>query len=152
MDAKNRFHTKETWLWVRVEQCGLVFTLSALALAHASEVRWGRFVTAFVLIDLIGYIPGAIAYRRASGGKVAPIYHHLYNLTHSYVTAAAVAALWTLLWGGPEWAMLALPIHLAGDRGVFGNVYKPLSLPFEPAAPVSTAPRGDAGVAVEVSR
>jgi hypothetical protein len=39
---------------------------------------------------------------------------------------------WAVLAGGPEWAMLAVPIHLSGDRGLFGNVYKPVSLPFEP--------------------
>jgi hypothetical protein len=134
MDTKNRFHTRETWAWVRAEQCGLAAALSALVLTRAPEVRWGRFIAAFVLIDLIGYIPGAIAARRAGSGRIAPLYHHLYNLTHSYVTAAAAAALWGLAIGGPEWAMLALPIHLAGDRGVFGNFYKPTSLPFEPAA------------------
>jgi hypothetical protein len=30
--------------------------------------------------------------------------------------------------------MLAFPIHLSGDRGLFGNTYKPVSLPFEPHA------------------
>jgi hypothetical protein len=28
--------------------------------------------------------------------------------------------------------MLAQPIHLCGDRGLFGNLYKPLELSFEP--------------------
>ena len=40
-------------------------------------------------------------------------------------------ALWTWL-GGAEWSMLAVPFHLAVDRGVFGNVFKPVGLPFEP--------------------
>ena len=67
-----------------------------------------------------------------SGGPIGPIYHHLYNLTHNYLTAALAVALWTMAAGGLEWAMLALPIHLSGDRGIFGNTYKPVSLPFEP--------------------
>jgi len=50
---------------------------------------------------------------------------------HSLVTAAAIAGLWALLIG-PEWALLALPIHLFGDRGVFGNSLKPFGVPFEP--------------------
>ena len=29
--------------------------------------------------------------------------------------------------------MLALPLHLAGDRGIFGNGFKPRALPFERA-------------------
>lgn len=137
MDVKNRFHTTETWALVRIEQCGLVVALSALVLAHASEVRWARFAVAFALIDLIGYIPGAVAWRRASAKKIAPLYHHLYNLTHSYITAAIICGLWAFIAGGPEWAMLAFPIHLGIDRGFFGNVYKPASLSFEPAAPPS---------------
>ena len=134
MDIKNRFHTDATFRWVRLEHVALMVALSALALSHLRELDLGRFVLAFVLIDLIGYIPGAVAYRRARDGRIPPIYHHLYNLTHSYLTAGAVIALWAWLAGGLEWAMLALPIHLSGDRGVFGNTYKPLALPFEPVA------------------
>jgi hypothetical protein len=136
MDSRNRFHTNETWLWVRAEHVALVATLVVLLGLHLAEVRWGRFVLAFALIDLIGYLPGAIAYRRAGGGRIAPTYHHLYNLTHSYLTGGAVVGLWAWAAGGFEWAMLAVPIHLSGDRGLFGNTYKPVSLPFEPALPL----------------
>ena len=46
--------------------------------------------------------------------------------------------------GGFEWAMLALPIHLSGDRGLLGKSYKPLSLPFEAAVKRrGAAPAGD---------
>jgi len=27
--------------------------------------------------------------------------------------------------------MLAIPLHLAGDRGIFGNGFKPVARPFE---------------------
>src|SRR4051812_27060209 len=104
MDVQNRFHTKETWAWVKLEQCGVILGLSALVLTHASDVRWGRFAAAFLLIDLIGYIPGAVAWRRREGAKIAPVYHHLYNITHSYITAALACAAWAYLAGGPEWA------------------------------------------------
>lgn len=137
MDTKNRFHTDETWLWVRAEHLALVVALALLTLLHHADVAWSRFIVAFLLIDLVGYIPGAIAYRRAGGGAIAPLYHHLYNLTHSYLTAGFVTGVWVLLAGGPEWAMLAVPIHLSGDRGLFGNTYKPTSLPFEPVAVVA---------------
>ncbi|MFO0970272.1 MAG: hypothetical protein U0793_32385 [Gemmataceae bacterium] len=132
MDSTNRFHTKETWLWVRAEHLALIGVLLTLLFLHREEVRWLPFVSAFVSLDLIGYIPGAIAYRGKADGPIAPIYHHLYNLTHSYLTAGVVVAAWALCIGGFEWAMLALPIHLSGDRGLFGNTYKPVSLPFEP--------------------
>ena len=100
---------------------------------HIGEIIWWRFILAFTIIDLIGYLPGALAYRRAAGGKIDAIYHHLYNLTHSYLTTGIAVGLWMLATGTPEWAMLAVPIHLSGDRGLFGNFYKPPSLPFEPA-------------------
>jgi hypothetical protein len=133
MDTVNRFHTRDTWLWVRAEHLLLLAILIGLAIWQVAEIRWPYFIAALVGIDLIGYLPGAIAYRRAADGKVAPIYHHLYNLTHSYLTAAAIVAVWAWAIGGLEWAMLAIPIHLSGDRGLFGNTYKPTSLPFEPA-------------------
>lgn len=132
MDTSNRYHTNDTWLWVRAEHVFLIGVLVVLLILHREEVSWPRFVAAFVLIDLIGYIPGAVAYRRGGGGRIAPLYHHLYNLTHSYITAGVVVGLWALALGGFEWAMLAAPMHLSGDRGLFGNTYKPAELPFEP--------------------
>jgi hypothetical protein len=137
MDTVNRFHTEQTWRWVRTEQVALVFALSVFGALHAREVAWTRFVAAFVVIDLVGYLPGALASRRSASGRIHPIYHHLYNLTHNYLTAGIVVALWAMVTGGFEWAMLALPIHLSGDRGVFGNTFKPVSLPFEPVHPLS---------------
>jgi hypothetical protein len=132
MDAVNRFHTEQTWRWVRAEHLTLVAALAVVGLLHARDVAWGRFAAALLLIDVVGYVPGALALRRSRSGRVAPIYHHLYNITHSYLTAGIVAGLWASATGGFEWAMLALPIHLSGDRGFFGNTYKPVSLPFEP--------------------
>jgi hypothetical protein len=139
MDNRNRFHTPETWRWVRAEHLALLGVLIVLLSLHLGEVRWGPFVLAFVLIDLVGYLPGAVAYRRSGGGRIAPAYHHLYNVTHSYLTGGLVAGVWALAAGGFEWAMLAVPLHLSGDRGLFGNTYKPVSLPFEPA-PVPDVP------------
>lgn len=141
MDAKNRFHTPETWLWTRIESIAVMLALIVMVALHIGEVRWGRFVFAFAVIDLIGYVPGAIAYRRQGGGRIAPIYHHLYNVTHSFLTGGAAVALWALATGGAEWAMLAIPIHYLGDRGIFGNIYKPTSLAFEPVTQ-QTAPAG----------
>jgi hypothetical protein len=134
MDTVNRFHAKETWFWARAEHLALLAVLLVLLAIHLGDVRWGRFVAAFVLIDLVGYLPGAVAYRRRGGGTIPPVYHHLYNLTHNYLTGGVVVATWALAGGGLEWAMLAVPIHLSGDRGLFGNTYKPKSLPFEPTA------------------
>jgi hypothetical protein len=132
MDPKNRFHTEQTWRWVRIEHLAIIAASVALLLLHFPEIRWARLAVPFVLIDLVGYIPGAIAYRQAANGRIAPIYHHLYNITHSYIVAGCVVLIWALFTGGFEWAMLAFPIHLSGDRGIFGNTFKPYELPFEP--------------------
>ncbi len=147
MDNTNRFHTNETWLWVRAEQCLLLLVLIVCLALHIDDVAWGRFLFALLIIDLGGYLPGAIAYHRSGGGPLPPIYHHLYNVMHSYITTGAAVGLWALVGGGLEWAMLAVPIHLAGDRGIFGNTYKPTSLPFEPeaGAPPTQSPRAAVG-------
>jgi hypothetical protein len=134
MDTKNRFHTDSTYLLERLEHLLIVVVGSVLVLWHWHEVSWLRFVLAFAILDIVGYIPGTIVYHRQHGGKIPAIYHYLYNFTHSYLTAAAVFAVWMWAIGGVEWAMLAMPIHLSGDRGVFGNFYKPMGLPFEPVA------------------
>jgi len=143
MDTHNRYHTPSTWTLVRLEHGALMVGLILATLVHRQDLRWGPFIAAFVLIDAIGYLPGAIAFRRGGRGKIGPVYHHLYNLTHSFLTAGAVIGAWALAIGGLEWAMTAIPIHLLGDRGLFGNTYKPAALPFEPA-PVDPR-RGIAG-------
>src|SRR6185312_8067143 len=63
MDTKNRFHTAQTFWWVRLEHVAVIAVGVLLLLQHAAEVRWGRFAFAFVLIDLVGYVPGAVAWR-----------------------------------------------------------------------------------------
>lgn len=151
MDIHHRFHTDQSFRWVRAESALALGTLVYLLCAFFSDVNWSRFLCAFVAIDLVGYLPGAIAYRlarrerhrRATTGspiRIAPIYHHLYNLTHSFLTQGAVLALWWAWLGDVEWAMLALPLHLFGDRGLFGNTYKPSTLPFEPEPQPLRAP------------
>jgi len=107
----------------------LIATALALVL-HLPALHWPRFIIAFAVIDLFGYLPGAVAFRRAGGRTIAPLYHHLYNVTHSFVTATAVIGAWAAL-GGFEWAMLAIPLHLCGDRALFGNGPKPAHRPFE---------------------
>jgi hypothetical protein len=94
-----------------------------------------RIPAAVSAFDLVGYIPGALAFRRSRDGKISHFYHHIYNFTHSYLVAGVAVALWGLALGRLEWAMVAIPIHLSGDRGLFGNTYKPTSLPFEPGEP-----------------
>lgn len=131
MDAVNRFDTRATHALVRLEYgiaLGVCVTLLGL---HLGEVRWLPAVLLFGYIDLVGYLPGAIAHHRARGGWIAKVYYVLYNVMHSFATQAAVVGLWVLVFGW-EWALLAIPVHLCGDRALFGNALKPFSVPFEP--------------------
>ncbi|QLH19361.1 hypothetical protein [Streptomyces sp. Rer75] len=131
MDQLNSFESPSTTRLHRAEYLvGLGVSL-VLFVWHLGEVRWFPAVFLFVYIDLIGYIPGAIAYRRSADHRIHKTYYVLYNTMHSLLTQGAVVGLW--IWvSGPEWALLVIPIHLCADRGVFGNFLKPFALPFEP--------------------
>jgi len=132
MDSHNLFLTPTTYRWLRAEYGVALVAAVVLAVIHRGDIRWPVFVAMFAYIDVIGYLPGAVAFRRAAGAPVSRVYYRLYNAMHSMVSAAAVAAVWCLL-VRPEWALLALPIHLCGDRAVFGNFLKPFGVSFEPA-------------------
>ncbi|GAA3995784.1 membrane protein [Streptomyces marokkonensis] len=131
MDAKNRFETKATFALSRLEWLGFLTVSLVLAFQHRTEIRWGVFVLLFVVIDIIGYVPGAIAFRRSPDRRVPRGYYVAYNAMHSLVTAGVLAGAWALF-VRPEWALLALPIHLMGDRALFGNSLKPFGVAFEP--------------------
>jgi hypothetical protein len=131
MDIKNPFETRVTFALHRAEYL-LGFALSiVLMVLHFHEIRWIQAFALFAYIDLIGYIPGAVAYRRSKDGRIHKVYYLLYNTMHSLITCTVVVGLWLWL-VGPEWALLAIPFHVFGDRGVFGNFLKPFGLPFEP--------------------
>ncbi|HEX2573593.1 MAG TPA: hypothetical protein VH877_28850 [Polyangia bacterium] len=135
MDPYNTFHTRITYRWMRLDYLALLLALVAAVLAHAREVRWGRFALAFAWIDVVGTLPAWYVYylrRHGAHRSIPPVLHTLYNLAHSFVTQAVVIGLWLWAHGSWEWAMLAAPIHLCGDRSLFGNVYKPPGLSFEP--------------------
>jgi hypothetical protein len=137
VDAANLFFTPTTARLLRAEYAVALAVSAVLLVLHLGDVRWWAFVLLFGYIDVLGYFPGAVAFRRAGGGPIAPAYHVLYNTMHSLVSAAAVAGAWCLL-VGPEWALLALPLHLCGDRAVFGSFLKPFALSFEPVpSPIS---------------
>ncbi|MDH6135459.1 hypothetical protein P3T37_004874 [Kitasatospora sp. MAA4] len=131
MDMANPFETPNTYRLHRAEYLVGLVVVAGLLIAHIGQVRWIPAVVLFVYIDLIGYIPGAIAYRRSPDHRVPKGYYIAYNIMHSLITQMAVAGIWMLV-HGPEWALLVLPLHLFADRGVFGNFYKPFTLAFEP--------------------
>ncbi|MEY9988223.1 hypothetical protein ABIE67_000255 [Streptomyces sp. V4I8] len=135
MDQANPFETPRTFALHRAEYLAGLAVTTGLLIAHSDEVRWVPAIILFLYIDLIGYIPGAVAFRRSGGRPIPKAYYVLYNVMHSLLTQGAVAALWCWL-VTPEWALLALPLHLFADRGLFGNFLKPFTLPFEPVRQV----------------
>ncbi|MGV9680329.1 hypothetical protein ACWDSJ_34045 [Nocardia sp. NPDC003482] len=131
MDQRNRFATPAVFWLLRTEYGVALAICAVLFLAHLTEIRWIPAVALFAYIDLIGYLPGAVAYRRAGHRPIGRIYYVLYNVMHSFVTHAVVLGVWIAVWGF-EWALLVVPIHLCGDRALFGNVVKSFRVPFEP--------------------
>lgn len=132
MDAANLFETRTTARLLRAEFGVAGVACAVLMAMHWDAVNWLHAALLFGYIDLIGYLPGALAYRRSQGRPLPRRYYVLYNVAHSFLTAAVVAAAWALV-VGPEWALLAIPVHLCGDRSLFGNFMKPFAVEFEPA-------------------
>ncbi len=131
MDAINRFESKNTFMLMRLENLIALGICVALFVIHLGEVRWLPAVILFVYIDAIGYLPGAIAFHRSPTKRISKVYYVLYNTMHTFSTQFVVAGLWVLVFGW-EWALLAIPIHLFGDRALFGNTLKPFAVSFEP--------------------
>ncbi|MEU9990153.1 hypothetical protein AB0E10_25805 [Streptomyces sp. NPDC048045] len=131
MDPLNRFETPVTFRLLRAEYTVGLLLSAGFMLAHWHDVRWLVAVGMFAYIDVFGYLPGAWAHHRAKGRPIHRGYYVLYNTMHSWLTAGAVVALWGWLVGW-EWALLAVPVHLCGDRGLLGNFLKPFGVAFEP--------------------
>lgn len=134
MDKYNRTHSTGTYLLMRAEHLAVVVACAWMAIRHLAVLNLWHFAIAFIAIDAVGYLPGLVAYLRRDRGLIDPVFHYLYNVAHSYLTWSVIVLAWAQ-WSGWEWAMLAVPIHLSGDRSIFGNVFKPVGRSFEPAPP-----------------
>jgi hypothetical protein len=135
MDNLNRFHTRATYALVRSDYLALGIFASALLAHHLDEVDWWRFTIAFWWIDVVGYIPGALWYRTRARNGALPmprVFTVLYDFAHTVTASLLVVIVWYALIDRFEWAMLAAPIHLCIDRGVFGNIFKTFQLSYEP--------------------
>jgi phosphatidylglycerol lysyltransferase len=132
MDSRNRFHTAGTYWTVRAEHIAVLLVCTGLGLWNIMEMNWWRAIFAFWIIDVIGYLPGAVAFRRKKDQQISHWYHNIYNICHTYLVTGTGVAIWAYCIGGFEWAMLAVPFHLSIDRGIFGNTLKPAVLGFEP--------------------
>src|SRR5260370_35059041 len=65
MDSHNLFLTRTTYRLLRAEYSAALIGAVVVALIHLGHIRWPVLIGMFVYIDLIGYLPGAVAYRRA---------------------------------------------------------------------------------------
>ena len=131
MDAVNTFDTPMTHNAMRAEYALLTAASGYLLVRNRKRVRWPVALALFAWSDLLGYIPGAIAYRKSADKRVPKAYYLAYNVGHSALSGALLAGLWARF-VRPEWALVAIPLHLGGDRSLFGNFLKPFSVPFEP--------------------
>lgn len=131
MDSRNLFETPVTYRLHRLEWLAAFVTLVVIAIIHVHQTRIWVFIGLFAYIDLVGYIPGAIVAHRRKTGYIPRFYYILYNTMHSFLTEGLIVGLWCLI-VRPEWALLAIPIHLFADRGLVGNSLKPFGIPFEP--------------------
>lgn len=131
MDACNTFETPQTAKLARLEWGGLLAVSAVAFLTHLGEIDWLVFVGLFVVIDAVGYVPGAIAYRRSRDHSLPKVYYVLYNTMHCLFTWTVILGVATLVVGW-QWSMLAVPLHLLGDRTLFGNSLKSYGVSFEP--------------------
>jgi Ca2+/Na+ antiporter len=131
MDQANPFESRNTFRLHRAEYFVLWVISAVLLVIHFGDVRWLPALLLFFYIDLIGYLPGAIAHHRSVDKKISKVYYVLYNVMHSLITQTVVVGVWGLTIGW-EWALLVVPFHLFGDRALFGNFLKPFRLSFEP--------------------
>lgn len=138
MDNMNRVQTKTTFMLLRAEYAVAMGVCVVAFVGHIGEIRWIPAVLLFAYIDVFGYLPGSVMYRRAKNHEISRVYYVLYNTMHSFVTQSVVVGLWIWIHGF-EWALLVIPIHLCADRAIFGNFLKPFSVPFEPQSPASHA-------------
>lgn len=135
MDKYNTFFTPLLYRLVRLDWLCIMLALITITIINWENVNWWIFFIMFWWIDLIGTVPG-MYYLSVNEGtekeKSVPKWCvFIYNICHSFTTVSIITLLWYMT-SGPEWAMLAMPIHLAADRCVFGNIYKSFRLKFDP--------------------
>jgi hypothetical protein len=134
MDKYNRFFTPTLYQMVRVDWLCIMTVMMIAVAVNWREVNWWTFLFMFWWIDLIGTAPGMYFHNKnksAPAGSDVPRWCIVaYNSCHSFATVSIVTLIWYFV-SGLEWAMLAMPIHLAADRCIFGNIYKSFGLKFE---------------------
>jgi len=135
MDYKNQFVTKNIYYYSRLDYLvGLVGCLVLMYLNYESINIW-VFILILALPDVIGYYPAAMLYYlrpKSSRRRVPVVFYYIYNLSHGVFLNTVCCFVWSYYAGGLQFEMLAFPIHLCIDRGVFGLFYKSRKISFVP--------------------
>ena len=135
MDVNNMFFTRTTYNMVRLDWLFIMMGLMFASIANWTEINWWLFAAAFWWIDVIGTAPGMYYHgknKHALAGEDVPKWAIIaYNFCHSFVTVMTITFVW-YLYAGWHWEMLAMPMHLAADRCVFGNIFKNFNIKFDP--------------------
>ena len=131
MDKYNRFFTPTLYRMIRTDWAILMLATMIAAALHWREINWWIFMAMFWWIDILGTFPGTFLQKKKPDRKVPEWCILLYNFCHSFTTVGVITAAWYALYG-PAWEMLAMPMHLAADRSIFGNIYKRIDPKFEP--------------------
>ena len=131
MDTVNHFFTRATALNARSEYALGFVVCMWLMISHWSELDVWQAILLFAYIDLIGTVPGLIAYHVSADGQISKVYYYVYNFLHSWVTQGIVMIGYVEVLGW-HWCLLGIPAHLCIDRSMFNNYPKPLGVAFDP--------------------
>lgn len=135
MDVNNTFFTRTIFNMVRLDWLFIMLGLMFVSIINWRDMNWWVFALAFWWIDFIGTAPGMYFHGKnkyASAGEDVPKWAIIaYNICHSFVTIITVTFVW-YLYSGWQLEMLAMPMHIAADRCVFGNIYKNFNIKFDP--------------------
>jgi hypothetical protein len=119
--------------WIRRAENLVALAASAILVVRQwRQINWATFVILFSYIDLIGYLPGLARVHHKKSLVIEKPFYWAYNSTHTFLTAAPVAALLVLRDRQRRpWSALAICVHLFGDRALFGAFSKPVGSAFE---------------------
>jgi hypothetical protein len=131
MDTLNHFFTPTTARHARAEYALGFVVCMWLMIAHWSELDVWQAILLFAYIDLIGTVPGLVAYHLSPTGQIHRGYYYVYNVLHSCVTQGLVIIGYIGLFGW-QWCILGIPTHIFIDRAMFNNYPKPFGVAFDP--------------------
>lgn len=94
-----------------------------LTIFFYNKINFIYYIVFFLLIDLIGYMPGRLWNFFKGDGNTSKIFYKLYNVCHNLVVITVVSIIWLYFFNN-DYSFLALYTHLFLDRGVLGNFPK----------------------------